>query len=56
MSQGRDILAAVGQARDVDANDVETVEQVFAELAGLHQVSRFWWVAAMIRTSTLTGV
>ena len=35
--QGRDVFAAVRQARDVDADDVQAVEQVFAELARLHQ-------------------
>lgn len=35
--EGRDIFAAVGQPRNVDADHVQAVEQVLAELAGLHQ-------------------
>lgn len=35
--QCRNVFAAIGQARNVDADDVQPVEQVFAELAGLHQ-------------------
>ncbi|EJT83508.1 hypothetical protein PPS11_34823 [Pseudomonas putida S11] len=35
--EGRDILAAVGQPRNVDADHVQAVKQVLAELAGLHQ-------------------
>ena len=34
--QRRDILAPVGQARDVDADDIEPMEQVLAELPRLH--------------------
>ena len=37
LGECRDVLAAIGQARNVDADDVQAVEQVFAELAGLHQ-------------------
>jgi hypothetical protein len=40
----------------MDPDDVEAVEQILAERAALHpSCSRFWWVAAMIRTSTFTG-
>ncbi|MNT13414.1 hypothetical protein D3C72_1483840 [compost metagenome] len=35
--EGGDILAAVGQPWNVDANHVQAVEQVLAELAGLYQ-------------------
>ncbi|MCY1350908.1 hypothetical protein D9M69_371540 [compost metagenome] len=36
--QRRDVLAAVGQAWDVDADDVQAMEQVLAEFALAHQV------------------
>ena len=35
--QGRDIFATVRQARDMDADHVQAVKQVFTKLAGLHQ-------------------
>ena len=35
--QGRDVLAPIGQARNMDTDHVQAVEQVFAKLAGLHQ-------------------
>ncbi len=37
LGECRDVLAAIGQAGNVDADDVQAVEQVLAELARLHQ-------------------
>ncbi|MCY1439044.1 hypothetical protein D9M71_552630 [compost metagenome] len=37
LGQGRDIFAAIRQARDMDADHVEAMEQVLTEFPGMHQ-------------------
>ena len=38
LGQGRDVFATVAKRRDVDGEDAEAEEQVFAELAGRHEL------------------
>lgn len=42
LGQRRNVFTTVRHARDVDADHVQAVKQILTELAGLHQVSRFW--------------
>ena len=38
LGQGRDVVAPVAERRDVDREDAQAEEQVFAELAGRHEL------------------
>ena len=55
IDERRDFLAPLAQRRQVEADDVEAVEEVLAEAAVGDERSRSALVAAMTRTSTLTG-
>lgn len=49
------ILAALLEGRNMNADDVEAVERSSRNSPSATRFSRFWWVAAMILTSTCTG-
>ena len=53
VGEGRDLDAPLAQRRHVEADDVQAVEEVFAEAALATRASRSALVAAMTRTSTL---
>jgi hypothetical protein len=53
--QHGDVLAPLAQRRQAQADDVQAVEQVLAERALAHPLSRFWCVAAMTRTLAFSG-
>jgi hypothetical protein len=50
--EGGDVFAAAAQRRQLDGDDVEAVEEVFAEAALADGLRRSTLVAAMMRTST----
>ena len=54
-SEERDVLLALAERRQLQGHHVEPVVEVLAELSVRTSVARSRWVAAMIRTSTLTA-
>ena len=52
----RNIITGVAQRRHRDVNDIQAVEQIFAELTLAIRSRRFRLVAAMTRTSTRPSV
>ena len=53
--QRRDILDPFAKRRQAQRHHIQPIEQILAEQPLLHQMLKFWLVAAMMRTFAFTG-